>query len=359
MITKFINPSSSDRWTRCTGSLELQVKYPTPFVATPATTYGSQVHGFAKALLSSNEPLQTMNALLATYPDSSIQINEAWYFHNYINTINSDNLKLIVETRLDLSTIHPGMQGTPDVILYNHDTLHVVDLKTGMVPVSPRRNTQLMLYAWGALHNLGITTDNISLHIYQDNPRAGHNTASVVVTYQHLQEFISSVKNILSLATDGIFKLNLGEHCKYCPVQSHCPALFKKINSDFYKATGAPCTIDALTTAQVATLYNTIKDLLPLQDRLAEILLSKDEGELSNSNLTIKTRRLPLKYTDENEALQALTGAGIPLDTVAPRALLSPAKLKKLSKAFYDIIESTNLLQPPQEVKYIQSKGAQ
>lgn len=357
-LYKFISPSSSSRWIRCTGSVELQMRYPTPFTPTPATRYGTEVHTLAKTLLQSSAPNKMAETLSQAFPEQKEQLMEAWGFHEYVTTLAThESLTMLVEVTQDLSSVYPGMQGTPDVILYNSTSLHILDLKTGATPVDSQNNTQLMLYAYAALHNLKLKPSIITLHIYQDNPRTGHNTNTTLLTFDSLLEFISQVKNILSFVSDGIYKLNLGDHCKYCPVQGRCPAYYKKLSSDYYTLQNSSYNLDSITTEEASRMFTILKDLAPLQEKVSALLLDKPQDELGRYNLTIKTRKLPQKYTDAEQALHKLTDSGVSVDEVAPRVLLSPSKLKKTNKIYYTLLESSDLITAPEETKYITTKS--
>jgi RecB family exonuclease len=78
----------------------------------------------------------------------------------YVDTVRAmaTGKTLMVENRVDFSWAidTPDSFGTADVIIWDAENgeLIVMDLKTGHTPVNVERNSQLMLYALGALKKL-------------------------------------------------------------------------------------------------------------------------------------------------------------------------------------------------------------
>lgn len=68
--------------------------------------------------------------------------------------------KMYIEQRLDFSRFVPEGFGTGDCVIIANNTMCIIDLKFGKgVPVDPKDNPQLMLYAIGALEDLGFMYD--------------------------------------------------------------------------------------------------------------------------------------------------------------------------------------------------------
>lgn len=354
-MTTTLRPSSSNRWLACTGSLELESRYPVVPTTTEATQYGQRVHQYAQLLLTSQDPQQTMTFLHNQEPSNQELHNEALHFTNYVRDIitSTPSFSISIEKKLPLDFIHPALSGTPDVVLFNDDDIHIIDLKTGQTRVSAVDNPQLMLYACGVYRHNARSARTITLHIYQDNPRSGFNINTHQFSTTHLDHFIDSVRSTLDLVEKGIYKYTLGSHCQYCPFQNKCPAYFHKVSTHYFSLTRSQYNIDSMTIDECAHLYTLLKELSPLQETLANRLLQANQETLQAHNLSIKTRSAPMKYSDPQEALNALTTKGAPLDDVAPRTLLSPTKLKKLHKQYFTTVEP--YLEPPAQTTYLAS----
>lgn len=337
-----IRPSSAHRWMHCTGSLELQARYPVPYISTPQAQYGTSVHEVAQRLLTHQD-------VLPVHPDV---YTEALGFVEYVHSVSTPHHQLMVETFLPLDFINPSLWGgTPDAVLFSEHDIHIIDLKTGATKVSSLDNPQLLLYACGIHHHHARSARTITLHIYQRNPRSGDNINTHTLSSDHLRTFRSNVVSILDFVDKGIFKYTLGDHCQYCPVQAKCPAYFHQASTQYFSLTRSQYNLENLSTDEVARIYTLLKSLEPLQAHLQDRLLHEDPATLEKHNLRVKTRTNPLKYADEEKALQALQLQNASLDEVAPRTLLSPAKLKKHSPALFDTV--TPYLEAPTRTSYL------
>ena len=124
---------------------------------------------------------------------------------------------------------------TVDVVLYTQDELHIVDWKTGKIPVSPIRNEQLMFYAACFIH-LAPRATEVRLHIIQ--PWSSQGSDEWVCSAQELAEFIHRAKQAELKVLNGDTTLNPSDHCTFCPANPHsrgdkgrplCPAMMQKL----------------------------------------------------------------------------------------------------------------------------------
>jgi hypothetical protein len=167
----------------------------------------------------------------------------------YIDTVQSlipksGEYELDIETRLDMTHIHPDIFGTGDLVLYDLGAawLHVLDFKYGKgVIVSPEENPQGLTYAAGAVrryHNRPL--HGITIHIVQ--PRAGGAPIKSWSTDPLLLMEFEDDLRAAALRTEEatrayektrITKANLefekylvaGDHCRFCKAAPLCPAL--------------------------------------------------------------------------------------------------------------------------------------
>lgn len=138
--------------------------------------------------------------------------------------------KMLTEETTKATWLQQEPLTTVDVVLYTQDELHVVDYKTGKIPVYPQHNPQLMFYAACFAH-LSPKAKGVTLHINQ--PWAGIQEGWFCST-DELKEFIEDAQ----LAEQNILSKQLqfvpGDNCTFCPANPHsrgdkgsplCPAM--------------------------------------------------------------------------------------------------------------------------------------
>jgi len=107
--------------------------------------------------------------------------------------------------------------------MHINDTLIVIDLKTGRIPVTAKNNSQLMTYALGAaLKFKHLPIEKVMLIIFQ--PNIG--TSIEEVTLLQLATFERMLIDAANAANDPFAELSPGsKQCKYCRAKTVCPAL--------------------------------------------------------------------------------------------------------------------------------------
>lgn len=324
--------------------------------------WGIRAHFYAKTFLTWDEDSieEAKKYYLDSNPVDKQVIDEAYEYSLYVRSLLTPGCSKAYETRVDLSDLYPGMQGTPDALILDNEKrhLHVVDLKTGREWVSANNNSQLMLYAHGALLLSENQVETITLHIYQNNERSGQNINTHTFTTSYLNNFITNVKNILQLYNKGIYSFTTGEQCKYCPVQQHCVVYTTKATEGLYNLGKRQHTLESLTIEELCHMYTLYKELTPFIDSIQARLLTLPSEKLTHTNIEIKSRKSPQRWRESSQiletVLQKLRVEGAPEDAVAPRTLLTPAKLKKLSELYYNAV--TEYIESPPDSKYLSIK---
>ena len=231
--------SGSNIWLKCPPSLSLTVNIPD--TTSPAAQEGTKMHDLAHDVLLGKKT--TDNGYIETYVD-------------YVKALGG---KQYYEQKVDYSHVvdyHEPSFGTSDAIVHDGNTLHIVDYKYGTgVRVFAEENSQMMLYAIGALKSLKFkkVPKIIKLHIVQ--PRLDH-IDIWQTNIRELSEFSDTVTKASqeAFADNDIVKFNPGEsQCKWCKAKGVCPALNKK-----YKDMFGNVKTTALTTAEQATVLDSI-----------------------------------------------------------------------------------------------------
>ena len=158
-----LSPSSSDRWLKCTPSAVLEQYEPTTY--SPYAEEGTEAHALAEIKLSymlgkiSVEKYETeFENFKLTSKFYNAEFNE--YVNKYCNEVmtiikedyKDEKVQVELESKVEFSDIVENGSGTSDVLIIGRNFVHVVDLKYGKgVPVSAIGNSQLRLYALGAI----------------------------------------------------------------------------------------------------------------------------------------------------------------------------------------------------------------
>ncbi len=235
-----LSPSSSHRWLICTPSAMLESSEPTTY--SPYAEEGTEAHALAEIKLS--YMLGQINDTEYATKFDHFRLNSKFYnyeFNNYVNDYCQEVMTIVkedyknhevsvhLEQYVTFEDIVPNGGGTSDVVIVGKNFIHIIDLKFGKgVPVSAIGNTQLRLYALGAIKKYirECTCTEARMTIIQ--PRL-HDISTDFVSINELNDWaINYVKPRAELAIAGKGELVPGDHCKFCKLKGKCKALADK-----------------------------------------------------------------------------------------------------------------------------------
>jgi hypothetical protein len=130
---------------------------------------------------------------------------------------------VLTEQRLDISRYVPDCSGTGDCIIIADKSLHIIDFKYGQgIEVLADRNTQMMLYALGALDMFGslYEVSDISMTVFQ--PRLANVSTFTMKAGDLMQWAESYLRPRAELAFRGEGEFCPGPHCRFCKVKATC-----------------------------------------------------------------------------------------------------------------------------------------
>lgn len=138
---------------------------------------------------------------------------------------DSEDATVLLEAKLDLTEWVPDGFGTSDVTIISDGVLEIIDLKYGKgVPVSAINNSQLRLYALGALSEFGWMYDIHTVRMTIIQPRLD-SVSTDEISVEELNEWAESVvKPAASLAYAGEGEYKAGDHCRWCLAKGNCRA---------------------------------------------------------------------------------------------------------------------------------------
>lgn len=277
-----LSASSSSRWLNCTKAPRLEEQFPES-----TSTYaeaGRVAHSIAelKARKYFLEPMsaRTYNSRLKklkedpNYDKGMDAATDTYLEHLKSQAMSFGNTQpfIALETRVDFSDYAPEGFGTADSVMIGAGRICVDDYKNGSgVAVDAVDNTQMMLYALGALKTygpiFGDSIQNVELSIIQPNAGGVKGWQLSRAELGHWGN--EAVKPAAALAWAGEGDYVPGEHCRFCRARAQCSARAAQMlelgNEYQYRQPGALLSDDqvgeVLTKAmQLDTWVKDIKD---------------------------------------------------------------------------------------------------
>lgn len=336
------SPSSAHRWIPCPGSMKLEEALP-PQETSSYAEEGTAAHELAELILNSDE--QDVWLYEGGESSNGYEFTHEMCEHitTYVKNIldYAEGNELFVEQRVDFSDSlgQPDAFGTADAIIQTGDELQIHDLKYGMGKVFAEENEQLMLYAIGALQDLGdVYINNVRLVIHQ--PRLGH-LDEWLVSIEDLVDFAEKATvsaTLISRDDTGVRQqYNPGpKQCQWCRAKATCPALEEFVE----EATGV--TFDNLdeVTPELSEDNIRIAELLPKLNLIVDwtkAVRAKAEAELLVGNdipdyKLVAGKRGARKWVDPKEAEAEMKAMRLKLDEMYDKKVISPTTAEKLLK---------------------------
>lgn len=242
-----LSPSSSSRWLNCTPSARLAEN-----AENKSSVYaeeGTLFHEICEYCLAQwnagvwepdpfGEELPELKDDHLMHPLFKQEMSR--HARNYCDFVMNENYnleksdgacKLLLEEKVDISEYAPECFGSVDCQLVGRDTLIVIDLKYGEgVKVYAERNTQLMLYALGAIKGKP-SIKTIRLVIAQ--VRLNHFDVWEISANDLLQWADKVLKPTAKKAFAGKGEQKMGDWCGFCPVKAQCRKQYEAVVNDF------------------------------------------------------------------------------------------------------------------------------
>ncbi len=339
-----LSASGSSRWMNCAGSIKAEQDYKNSIKFKPqdnnsAALYGTAAHELSDIILSTKGNINDyLGQTLTDAPTVEVDQEMIDNVTKYVDYVQEVGGKQYYEIRLDFSHLVPEGFGTADAIAIKGDTLHVIDLKMGRIPVSAFENSQATLYALGAveklLHN-GRNIKNIVCHIFQPRIEGGVSTWEL-----SLPELLARGQRIKLLAAEALSdnaKRTAGAtQCKWCAAAPTCSTLNSQANNiiaaDFDDLDDLPTT-ETLTPDQLTKIVRNKKMILAwvkaAEDHIYNTLLIDDGNDAEYKSLKLVAGRGARKWSDVSQVEKKLT-ALLGEDAFEKKLLSVPKALKAL-----------------------------
>lgn len=320
-----LSASASSRWLACPPSARINAELPES--TSVYAEEGTQAHALAENTLrgwlagngaevkSTNEE---MKEAVQRYVDVCIEkINEA--------RKASPDAVVQVEYKLDFSTYVPQGFGTGDMVIISDSSIEICDLKYGKgVPVSAIGNTQMRLYALGAIESFAMLYGFDTVHMTIIQPRLD----SVSTDTMNLAELLDWGRSIIPIAQqafDGEGEFQAGDHCRFCKFRTRCKHL-----ADWVKQKTALRQSNELSDAETAEIILAAKDIKRWLTDVEEDALSQAIDGKTWPGLKIVEGRSRRVISDPDAAAELLQANNVPDDDIfKPRELQTLTALEK------------------------------
>lgn len=217
--------SSSSRWLACPGSVSLSDEAPPPR-ETQYAIEGTRAHACLEYLLKhQDKPLSA-----AAYCSKEYGVQETIHAESAIKRLlkrKHADADLLVEEKCDeyLKDIHEDFGGTLDIsFAYLFDGLEIIDYKYGVTPVSPMKNSQMMVYLLAILKKYHYNFNTLRISIYQPRRKTGGDPlVSWTPSFKDMEVWEEKFKRGIDACEKKRPPLNKGKWCFFCPAQPICP----------------------------------------------------------------------------------------------------------------------------------------
>lgn len=230
-----LSPSSSHRWLNCTPSARLEENVEDR--GSEFAEQGTCAHALCECKLrhllgkETKESIEEYQALRDKWYDNEMDVCTDDYveivWNKYQTALKTDpRAQLLIEQKLDFSSWIPGSFGTADAEVVTEQTLEVIDFKYGKgVEVSAVKNTQMMIYALGALGDYDLDYDIRDVRMTIVQPRM-HNISEWSISTDELREWAdTTLMERAKMAYEGKGEQKAGDWCKFCKVKARCAVL--------------------------------------------------------------------------------------------------------------------------------------
>ena len=342
-----LTASGSKRWLSCPPSAWLEASFEEK--ETLAAAEGTAAHSLAEYKLKRKLHYYCKRPV-SEYEDAAMEQHTDDYAA-YVMGIIADmeqagmNPMVFIEERLDLSPWVPEAFGTADCIVVGDDILHILDLKYGAgVPVEAEGNSQLMLYALGALHKFGFLYDvkTVAMTIYQ--PRR-ENISTATVDVELLTEWAENfVKPKAQMAFAGEGEFLPGDWCMFCKAADRCRARAEANLQVAREEFGLP---PMLTDEEVETLLPRLPEMVKWAQELLSYATEAavNHGKQWDGFKVVEGRSIR-KYADEEAVAEAAQGAGY--KDIFKKTLINLTEMERLmgKKKFQELL-GAYIIKPP------------
>ena len=303
-----LSASSSARWLACPPSAQLCAALPD--TVTDYALEGTCAHELAEYKVQkllgnpASNPTENLDFYDAEMEDRTDSY--AQYIAELLATLQEP--MVLVEQRLDFSRHVPSGFGTGDCVIVADSVLTVIDFKYGKgVAVSADHNSQMMLYALGALELFDALYDIAEIRMVIFQPRIQNLSECTLSLPELLHWAETELKPKAELAAKGEGDFCAGEHCRFCKVKATCR---KRAEYNLQLAKYDFAMPDRLTDIEIETILATADQLTAWVADVKEYALRQALSGKQWHGYKVVAGKSNRKYTNPAAVAEAVQAYG-------------------------------------------------
>ncbi|WP_338631722.1 DUF2800 domain-containing protein [Clostridium baratii] len=232
-----------------------------------------------------------------------------------------------VEQKLDFSDWVPEGFGTGDFVIIADGTMEICDLKYGKgVPVSAVNNTQMRLYALGAISEFSFLYDIEKVRMTIIQPRLDSISSDEMSVIELLNWADEKVKPTAELAFKGEGEFCVGKHCEFCRAIAKCKAQ-GEYNMELAKYDfGEPNILD---NNDIAFILSRVDNLVKWATKVKDFALDEALKGEEFDGFKVVEGRSNRKWTDEKAVGNILIENGFLENIIYTKKLASITNIEK------------------------------
>lgn len=326
-------------YSQCPGSIGICKKVGN--TDTEASKLGTLAHEYAYACQTEDFP--------TPHPDlDESYLDAVEEYLDYIDLLSFDSGLVMCEEQVFPLKTNKDVFGTADLIACSlGGTLHVVDLKTGVVPVDAFDNKQLAFYALGALNDSRIKKlqpGRLEMHILQSRALSGaHIKVWEIDDVEEFQrewtiELEEAIKNC-EMYPDTLVQ---GKHCIKCNGRPMCPLQHQQAEALYEDQKTTDIELD-VTVEDLGRVLPKLEQLDAFSKALKAHAKRLIERGIDVPGYKLVAKRAQRKWED-----------GFDAPTVSIKKVESPAQVqKRVDKRVWDTIYSKKVVKRSSGTKLV------
>ena len=230
-----LSASSSKQWLHCPPSARLQENFPNE--SSVYAEEGTWAHELCEYKVKKYLHERKKRPQSAFFTEEIEQATDVYaeFVISIIEEMRRNGCEPLcfVEERLDFSNIVPEGFGPGEMISLGKDEqgrglLHICDYKNGKgVFVDAHENSQMMLYATGALNAYGYIYEIETVRMSIIQPRL-ENISTYEMSAANLRDWGESIRPIAQMAFEGKGEQHPGDWCRFCRAKPVCKACMEE-----------------------------------------------------------------------------------------------------------------------------------